>query len=188
MEYTIVACVVVLVVLAVFVLGLRAKESEHLGNVTKDDTKDYTKDYTKDVTQDYTKDDTQDYTKDDTKDDTKDYTKPDTKPDKQRYLSFLGNLLDTYDKKWLETPVCNQRMLEKVRNDSLKMAYNVSNAESCKQFAAEVCEFTDPKMYIADNPRAFPRWFSKTLLSMDPPKNTNLNCFATNYNCCLQSL
>jgi hypothetical protein len=113
------------------------------------------------------------------------------KPGKQRYLTFLGDLLDTYNKKMLETPVCNRRMLEKVRKDSLRTAYNASGVESCRKFAADVCEFTDPKMYIADNPRAdnpraVPRWLSKTLLSMDPPTNTNLNCYNTNYNCCKQ--
>lgn len=114
--------------------------------------------------------------------DYKEFKIQELQPDKQRYLTFLGKLLDTYNDKIENTRVCSKSALEKIKNDSLKKAYDQVDPEMCKKFAADICEFTDPNMFVADNTRAFP---VNKILSTKPPTNTNLNCFATNYDCCL---
>jgi hypothetical protein len=59
----------------------------------------------------------------------------------------------------------------------------------CISKSNDICEMTDPHLYIADSTIHFPaRWTIPTYKKAGLPKNTNLKCFNNIYNCCKSTL
>jgi hypothetical protein len=118
----------------------------------------------------------------------------------QRYLAFLGNVHNAYNNK-LKTLAederkkgrCDAIVSEQLENDALASAYkdtpNVPqlHKDKCISYAAHICEFTDPSIYLPDNPRAIPRWLLRSFETEEAPKNVDLNCFRSTYACCRRS-
>lgn len=119
---------------------------------------------------------------------------------KDNYMNFIRNVNNKLEEK-LQT--CDNNNL---KSDALKFAFEktplensyskiektvwdpiptgIPNNDMCVNKSVNICEFTDPNLYVTSNQIYFPpRWIgpykNDTL-----PKHTDLNCYNRMYNCC----
>ena len=126
----------------------------------------------------------------------------------QRYLSFLDNVNENFKSKSPKTGPfrgsCDDKINTMVQLKALNEEYsrsaqtlgtaqNIGTPQSgshqdpCVSVSQYLCEFTHPNMYLSETQMA-PKWLMKSLKNKPPPTHINLSCFATNYDCCKQSL
>ena len=118
---------------------------------------------------------------------------------KQPYLDFMEKLItkstsneDRIKYAFKETKANNiSSSKEQISCPDLGCSRNDSkdpNTE-CISKSNDICEMTDPYLYIADSTIHFPaRWTIPTYKKAGLPKNTNLKCFNNVYNCCKSTL
>ena len=115
----------------------------------------------------------------------------------QRYLTFLGNLDKNFKSKSPKTGPfrgsCDDKINTLLQLTALDEEYsnlhkktNTFNSDPCVAVSNYLCEFTHPNMYLSETSMP-PKWLMSSLKNIPPPTHTNLNCFATNYNCCKHS-
>jgi hypothetical protein len=54
----------------------------------------------------------------------------------------------------------------------------------CRNKASQLCERTDPLLYLSQNTNFPPRWLFKTYKNVPLPKHTDLKCWSNMLNCC----
>jgi hypothetical protein len=105
----------------------------------------------------------------------------------QKFLTYLSSLNDIYKskiKKLSKKEICNDKINEKIQIDAVRQVFNTpKNKMECIIKASEVCEFTDPNLYLSET--TFPLGWIK---DVELPKNVDLSCFNQNYDCCYNTL
>lgn len=119
----------------------------------------------------------------------------------QRYLTFLSNVNDSLKSQMPKTAAfrgsCDDKVNERVQNESLKDAYTKLDTDGvlkaqfsrdpCIAYAHHLCQFTDPSLYLTETKTMAPRWLVNTYKNQELPTHVSLNCFNSNYNCCKRS-
>lgn len=66
-----------------------------------------------------------------------------------------------------------------------KLQFNIEDENQiCRNKASQLCERTDPLLYINQNTNFPPRWLLKTYKDVSLPKHTDLKCWSNMLNCC----
>jgi hypothetical protein len=119
----------------------------------------------------------------------------------QRYLHFLSDVNDSVKEQMPKTGVFRGSCDDKVNIDIQKKVLNRAymkvikdnglikdfQKDVCVSAANYLCEMTDPTLYLSQS-RMPPRWMMKSYRDVHLPKNTDLACFVSNYNCCKKSM
>ena len=84
--------------------------------------------------------------------------------------------------------------LDKMQTFDLENSYNeLKNSndkfkkDSCVSISSELCEFTNPYFYLPETTNVPPPYLLKTFKDLTLPKDVDLNCFNTMFNCCKNS-
>jgi hypothetical protein len=112
--------------------------------------------------------------------------------DKQPYLNFMQKLKDSPMKTaFLNAEIRDRSTKAQIScpdlgcNNDLKEYIKTNSDFDCITKANDICEMTNPYLYISEDTVRFPpRWNIKTYVKAGVPKNTNLKCFNSIYNCC----
>jgi len=115
----------------------------------------------------------------------------------QCYLTFLDNLNDNFKSKSPKTGPfrgsCDDKINTLLQLTALDEEYsnlhkktNEFESDPCVAVSNYLCTFTHPNMFLSETSMP-PKWLMSSLKNIPPPTHTNLQCFATNYNCCKQS-
>jgi len=67
---------------------------------------------------------------------------------------------------------------------SSKIQFKTSANRTCANKATQLCDLTDPMLYMSQNPRFPPRWIFKPYRDTSLPKHTDLKCWSNMLNCC----
>lgn len=62
--------------------------------------------------------------------------------------------------------------------------FNLSSDRSCGNKASQLCEKTEPMLYMSQNTSFPPRWIFKPYKDISLPKHTDLKCWSNMLNCC----
>lgn len=65
-----------------------------------------------------------------------------------------------------------------------KITFKVVNDRTCANKASQLCDLTDPMLYMSQNLNFPPRWIFKPYRDTSLPKHTNLKCWSNMLNCC----
>lgn len=65
-----------------------------------------------------------------------------------------------------------------------KLHFKTSANRICANKASQLCDLTDPMLYMSQNPRFPPRWLFKPYRDTPLPKHTDLKCWSNMLNCC----
>jgi hypothetical protein len=65
-----------------------------------------------------------------------------------------------------------------------RITYSTNNYRSCGNKASQLCDLTDPMLYMSQNTRFPPRWIFKPYRDVSLPKHTDLKCWSNMVNCC----
>jgi|LakMenEpi03Aug12_release.lakeMendotaPanAssembly.Ray.scaffolds.fasta_scaffold474194_2 hypothetical protein len=68
-----------------------------------------------------------------------------------------------------------------------QITFKVDNNRTCANKASQLCDLTDPMLYMSQNTRFPPKWigpYKNVLL----PKHTDLKCWSNMINCCKNNL
>ncbi len=68
-----------------------------------------------------------------------------------------------------------------------KIKFKVDNDRTCGNKASQLCDLTDPMLYISQNTRFPPRWIGP-YKNVPLPKRTDLKCWSNMNNCCKTNL
>jgi hypothetical protein len=68
-----------------------------------------------------------------------------------------------------------------------KITFKVEDNTTCTNKASQLCELTDPMLYMSQNTRFPPRWIGP-YKKVQLPTHTNLKCWSNMVNCCKTNL
>lgn len=69
-----------------------------------------------------------------------------------------------------------------------QLPFNTSSTRTCASKASQLCELTDPMLYMSQSKYFPPRWIFKPYRDTPLPKHTDLKCWANMNNCCKTNL
>ena len=78
-----------------------------------------------------------------------------------------------------------------LKNSFNELEKNIVNdkfkKDSCISISSELCEYTNPYLYLPETINTPPAYLLKSFKDITLPKNVDLNCFNTFFNCCKNS-
>jgi hypothetical protein len=69
-----------------------------------------------------------------------------------------------------------------------QITFKVDNNRTCANKASQLCDLTDPMLYMSQNTNFPPRWIFKPYRDTPLPKHTDLKCWSNMNNCCKTNL